>query len=135
MMPPLACDWAEEDVVAAQTIARTRRTLPTSTVRVIEILSRIDVRANVPYPNRLGPRRVELVERIASRHEPEPRTGGAITERAAEELPLQRPSFEQVRGQIRIRQHDPAEADEIDQALAHVVLRHVRQPLLQIAVR
>ena len=36
--------------------------------------------------------------------------------------------------QVRIRERDPAEADEVAQPFADVVLRHVRQPFLQVAV-
>ena len=82
-----------------------------------------------------GCRGVEAVERVTAGDEPDARPGRAVAERAADRLAPERRSLEDVGRQIRIREHHAPEPDEIGQAVPHVVLRHVRQPFLQVAVR
>src|SRR4051812_21230775 len=78
---------------------------------------------------------VERIERITPGDEPEARAGRAVAEGAAEGLATKLATCKKICGQIRIGQGHAPEADEIGEAVPHVVLRHVRQPLLQIAVR
>ena len=49
-------------------------------------------------------------------------------------LRAERTAGEHVGGKIRIRQHHPAQADEVGHAVAQRVLADVRQPLLEVGV-
>src|SRR4029453_14022321 len=75
---------------------------------------------------------IERIEREAPRNQPEARPGGAIAEGPANVLALERRPAQHVRRQIRIGQHRAAEADKVGSPFANVMLRHVRQPFLQI---
>ncbi len=80
-------------------------------------------------------RDVERIERVAARHEAEPRAGRAVAERPAHELARERLAFEHVGREIGIRQHHAPEADKVGHAVTQRVLADVRQPLLQVGVR
>src|SRR2546427_6305839 len=131
MSPPLICCCATR-TVAAPTRIPTR----TPVVVFITISSNRSpgFRPHVANANRVGTRGVERIEWIAAGDQPQARAGRTVAERAAERSALQRRAAPHVRGQIGIRQGDAAEADEIAEAFSDVVLRDVRQPLLQVAV-
>ena len=75
------------------------------------------------------------IERVAARHQTEPRAGRAVAERPAHELARERLAGEHVGRELGIRQHHAAEADEVGHAMTQRVLADVRQPLLQVGVR
>src|SRR5438445_329345 len=78
---------------------------------------------------------VERIERITPRDEAETWTGRAVAEGAAEGFAAELAPCKKICRQIRIGQSHAPEADEIGEAVPHVVLSHVWEPLLQIAVR
>src|SRR5438876_9882903 len=78
---------------------------------------------------------VEGIERITPRDESETRAGRAVAEGAAEGFATKLATGEKICRQIRVGQGHAPETDEIGEAVPHVVLSDVRQPLLQVAVR
>jgi hypothetical protein len=82
----------------------------------------------------LGPLHIERVERVAARHHAQARAGRAVAERAAERLAPQRRAPQHVSRQVGVGEHHAPQAHEVRHGVRHGVLRHVRQPLLQIAV-
>ena len=126
---------AAAPAIAAAPMQRCPRDTPAMRIFIDVRSSRAGVPSARRECDRFRPRRVERIERIAAGHQAQPRAGRAVAERPAEaRLRCSGAPAQHVGRQIGIRQHDAAEADEVAQALAHVVLRHVRQPLLQVAV-
>src|SRR5215469_14924501 len=78
---------------------------------------------------------VIAVQRIASRRQSLPRRRRAIAERSANSLVLDRFSLARINKDFRIRQNRSPQPHRIDPSFAHRRLRHVRQEILQVAVR
>src|SRR5689334_13549053 len=83
---------------------------------------------------KLGLGAVVAVEGIAATDQAIARRGGAIAEGAADELGREHPLRERVGENVRIAEHDPANADNVGPAVAHDVLPHMGQIFLKIAV-
>lgn len=77
---------------------------------------------------------VILVQRIAAADHSVARRGRAIAERAANEFRRQRAFLHRIGQNRRVRQDHPAKANDVHPAIAHDVLRDVRQVFLQITV-
>ena len=82
----------------------------------------------------LGALLVERVQRVAARHQAGSRGGGAVAERPADQPRGERATGQHVGGQLRIRQHHAAQADQVGATPGQHRLRHVGQPLLEVGV-
>src|SRR2546428_746106 len=77
---------------------------------------------------------VILVERVTTADEAVARSGRAITESAADKLPLQFALRHRVSEDVRISQRHPTQANHVRPSVANDILRHVRQVFLQVTV-
>src|SRR5262245_5690284 len=77
---------------------------------------------------------VKRVERVTAGDQAVARPSGAIAERAAQPLRLERRAVDYVVRQIMIRQNHPSQSDKIYLSGADVILADVRQPILQIGI-